>query len=158
MGWDWGYVESSVAHPQVEPLVPRSSLAGYVGTPLSKKLGVKVGSVVALMGAPDGFEETLGELPESVELRRHMPGESNLIIWFARSREEMEDHVDEMARSLADKGGLWIACPKKASSMATDLTQNVVREVGLAAGLVDHKVCAIDGTWSGLLFARRKSK
>ncbi|NNG17367.1 MAG: DUF3052 domain-containing protein [Gemmatimonadales bacterium] len=135
----------------------KSALAGYSGTPLPKKLGIKAGYVVALVGAPQGFEKTLGRLPDDVQLRKQARGKPDLVVWFARSRKELESRVKRMG-ALAGVGGLWIAWPKKASGLATDLSQSDVRKVGLASGLVDYKVAAIDETWSGLKFARRKPR
>lgn len=147
-------VEDAIAHPPRDPVVPDSALAGYSGTPLPKKLGIKPGSVVVLLDAPDGFEETLGGLPDGVELRWANRGRRDLTIWFVTARGQLER---KMARVAAAAGsGLWIAWPKKASGVPTDVTEDVVREAGLAAGLVDHKIAAIDRTWSGLRFARRK--
>jgi hypothetical protein len=137
------------------PVVSASKLAGYSGTPLPKKLGIKTGATVVLVGAPDDFEATLGPLPEAVTLRRRARGPCNLLLWFVTERKDLERHITRMA-DLAGAGGMWICWPKKASGQKSDLTDNVVREVGLAAGLVDFKVCAVDATWSGLRFARRK--
>ncbi len=157
----WSRIRSSlkqaIAKPPAEPVVPASNLAGYSGTPLPKKLGIKPNAVVALVGAPKDFEQTLGELPEGVKLKKQANGACDLIIWFVRLRAELYDRIKEMGE-LTGSGGLWIAWPKQASGVASDLTQNVVRETGLASGLVDYKVCAIDATWSGLKFARRKTK
>ena len=150
-------LQRTIAHPPVVTAVPRSLLQGYSGTPLLKKLGIKANSAVALVHAPPEFEQTLGELPEGVTVREEASDRANLTIWFVRSRKELEHSVGRMA-APAEKGGLWIAWPKKTSPIATDLTQAVVREIGLAAGLVDYKVCAIDATWSGLKFSRRKSE
>ena len=136
-------------------MTPASALSAYSGTPLPKKLGIKPGSVVALVGAPEGFEELLGEMPEGVTLRRRAQGRCDLIVWFAASRRELERRVARLG-AVAGAGGLWIAWPKKASGVVTDLSERVVREAGLAAGLVDYKIAAIDETWSGLRFARRK--
>ena len=130
-------------------------MAGYSGTPLVKKLGIKPNAVVALVGAPEKFDKTLGALPEGVVLRTHARGRRNLTIWFAKSTADLKRRIKPMAAAV-EKGGLWIAWPKKASGVLTDLTQHDVRSTGLAAGLVDYKICAIDDTWSGLLFARRK--
>lgn len=156
----WGRISSSlkraIANPPAEPVVHKSSLVGYSGTPLPKKLGIKSGYVVALVNAPKGFEETLGRLPEDVQLRRQARGKPDLVVWFTRSLKEMAGRVGRMG-ALAGQGGLWIAWPKKSSGVATDLSQTEVRRAGLAAGLVDYKVAAIDETWSGLRFARRKS-
>lgn len=149
-------LEQAIADPPADPVVPRSRLEGYSGTPLPKKLGIKANTVVSLVGAPEGFEETLGELPEGVVLRRRTRGRSDLTLWFTTSRKELERRIARMG-AFDDRGPLWIVWPKKASGVATDLSQAPVREAGLAAGLVDYKVCAIDATWSGLLFTRRKA-
>jgi hypothetical protein len=129
----------------------------YAGTPLPKKLGIKARSVVALVGAPDGFEETLGELPEGVVLRRQLRGHPDVTLWFTRSWKDLDQGIERMG-AFAEGGGLWIVWPKKSSGVTTNVSQGVVREVGLAAGLVDYKVCSIDETWSGLRFTRRKLK
>jgi hypothetical protein len=131
-------------------------MAGYSGTPLPKKLGIKTQSIVALVGQPDGFNATLGKLPEGAKLRQGTSDPYDLIIWFVHSRDELEQGIESMV-PLAEAAPLWIAWPKKASKMATDLSQQVVRETGLAAGLVDYKICYIDATWSGLLFTQRKT-
>ncbi len=151
-------LKAAIANPPANPVVPASNLAGYSGAPLPKKLGIKPNSIVALLGAPKDFEQTLGELPEGVKLKKRADGACDLIIWFVRMRAELYDRIKEMAELTGDAGagGLWIAWPKRASGVASDMTQNVVRETGLASGLVDYKVCAIDATWAGLKFARRK--
>lgn len=152
-----GALKAAIANPPANPIKPESNLAGYSGTLLPKKLGIKANATVALVNAPRDFETTLGELPEGVKFIKQARGNPELIVWFIRLRAELEDRINEM-RELTGNGGLWIAWPKRASGMATDLTQNIVRETGLAAGLVDYKVCAVDATWSGLKFARRKAK
>ena len=129
-------------------------MAGYSGTPLPRKLGIKEGSVVALLGAPDGFDATLGRLPDGARLRAGVRGAPDLVIAFARSRAELARRWASAERTGAP---IWVAWPKKASGVPTDLDENAVRDHGLARGWVDHKVAAIDETWSGLLFARRKS-
>jgi hypothetical protein len=150
-------LKRAISRPPTEPVVHQSALAGYSGTPLPKKLGVKPGYVVALVGAPQGFERTLGRLPEGVQLRKQARGKPDLVVWFTRSRRDLERRIGGLGK-LAGKGGLWIAWPKKASGVASDLSQADVRRVGLASGLVDYKIAAIDETWSGLKFALRKSK
>jgi hypothetical protein len=150
-------LDHALRNPPQSPVVPASSLAGYSGTPLPKKLGIKDGFSVALVGAPEGFERTLGHLPPEVELRRGLHGDNDLVLWFTRWRRELEAGVAEMG-SRAGSGGLWIIWPKKSSGVQSDLTQASVRETGLAAGLVDYKVCAVDATWSGLRFTRRNSR
>lgn len=155
-----GSLKQAIANPPANPIAPESNLAGYSGTPLSKKLGIKPNSTVALVGAPKDFELTLGELPEGVKLKRQAGKQCHLIIWFVRMRAELYGRIKEMGEMTGEASGdgLWIVWPKQASGVASDLTQNVVRETGLASGLVDYKVCAIDSIWSGLKFARRKTK
>ena len=132
-----------------------ASPAGYSGTPLPRKLGIKPDSVTALVGAPPDFEDTLGPLPAGARLSRSGRGRRDLTIWFVRSAAELRRAMPRMVEA-ARSGGVWIAWPKKASGLATDVTESIVRDHGLAAGLVDHKVCAIDATWSGLRFALRR--
>jgi hypothetical protein len=147
-------LRETIASPPADPVVPESTFQAYTTTPLTKKLGIKMGMTVLLINAPPGFEDKLEDLPNSVKIIRNKEVENDLVIWFAKSREELEGGVDAI-RKLAGKGGLWIAWPKKAAGQETDLTQNVVREVGLASGLVDYKVSSINDIWSGLRFARR---
>jgi hypothetical protein len=136
--------------------VPSSSLAGYAGTPLPKKLGIKPDSVLALINAPLGFEKRIGKLPSGITLRKQLRGRSDRIIWFTRTSRDLQRRLDAVKRAMIQGGALWIAWPKKSSGVPSDLTQQRVREIGLASGLVDYKVCSIDKTWSGLLFAKRK--
>jgi hypothetical protein len=124
--------------------------------PLPKKLGIKEGSRVVLVNAPAGFDPVLGELPGGVRVGTTARGPRDVILFFVTSRRELERRFEKLAGALDPAGGLWIAWPKKASGVATDLDQAVVMEVGLATGLVDNKVCAIDETWSGLRFVIRK--
>jgi hypothetical protein len=132
-------------------------MAGYSGTPLPKKLGIKEGSRLALVGAPDGFiESELEPLPDQVELRPRVRGTLDVIVFFTKSRAELERRFRALAKALDPAGGLWIAWPKKASGVATDLDQNAVMEIGLATGLVDNKVAALDDSWSGLRFVIRR--
>ncbi len=155
----WSSVRSAlrqaIARPFVDPVVPESNLAGYSGTPLPKKLGIKENSLVVLVDAPPNFERVLGRLPTGATVWRNSSGKRDLTIWFVRSRKELEKGVRRMAATVA-QGGLWIAWPKQTSGVVTDLTQAYVRAAGLGAGLVDYKICAIDATWSGLKFSRRR--
>lgn len=130
--------------------------AGYSGTPLPKKLEIKEDTRVATVGAPADFPATLGKLPQGARLRRGLAAPRDLTVWFVTSRRQLEG---DLRRVLPNKGGgsLWVAWPKKSSGMKSDLTEDVLREVILPHGLVDRKVCAIDETWSGLLFSWRKS-
>jgi hypothetical protein len=132
-------------------------MAGYSGTPLASKLGIKPGHRVALVDAPKGFAQTLGELPEGVTLHSSLPGKEpfDVIVFFTDRRARLCQRFAALAARLRPAGGFWVAWPKKASGVATDLTEDLVREVGLDAGLVDNKVCAVDETWSGLRFVMR---
>ena len=125
--------------------------AGYSGTPLPRKLGIKPGHRVALLGAPGGFEEeTLGELPDGVRVVRRAAGKADVIVAFHTSRAELEQRLDTLRALMEPAAGLWIAWPKRASKVETDITEDVLREIALPTGLVDNKVCAIDAAWSGL--------
>lgn len=143
------------AHAPARPVVPASRLAGYSDTPLPRKLGIKAGMTVGLIDAPEGFEAALGALPEDTRLVHAPRGRCDLLVWFATSRAEVERRVAGMRERFGD-GGLWIAWRKQGAAGAGDLTQADVRRIGLANGLVDYKICAIDATWSGLKFARRR--
>ncbi|HET7789151.1 MAG TPA: DUF3052 domain-containing protein, partial [Myxococcales bacterium] len=123
-------------------------MAGYSGTPLVDKLGIKAGHVVALVGAPADFGKTLGGLPGNVRAQKGISGKAPLdvIVAFVSRRAELERLLPSLRRRMAPACGLWIAWPKKASGVATDVTESVVREVALPTGLVDNKVCAIDET------------
>lgn len=127
-------------------------MAGYSGTPLPQKLGIKPGSRLCLVQAPAGFESILGSLPPGVEPSTSMRGSSlfDVILFFTSNRAALTKQFATARSRLDLSGGLWIAWPKKASGVPTDLTENVIRDLALAAGLVDNKVCAIDDTWSGL--------
>jgi hypothetical protein len=138
------------------PVIPPDLMAGYSGTPLPRKLGIKESSRVGLLGAPPDFDKTLGTLPDTVQLRWQARGTVDLVLLFAGSRAELKKRFTAATRMVTPGGTLWILWPKKASGVATDLTQNDVRSHGLDANWVDFKICAVDATWSGLRFARRK--
>ena len=120
-----------------------------------QKLGIKSGSTIAVLGAPRGYARTLGKLPWGVTHRTSAVGPLDLIQFFTSERQELERRFAALARALAPAGMLWISWPKKASGVATDLTEDVIRVIGLAHGLVDVKVAAVDDVWSGLKFVRR---
>ena len=129
-------------------------MAGYSGTPLVKKLGIAAGMRVALVGAPKGFARLLVGLPDAVQISARVTGSPDVSIWFVTSRRALDAQAEAMSALMGQ--ALWIAWPKKASGWKTDVTEDAVRGAGLAHGLVDYKVCAIDETWSGLKFARRR--
>jgi hypothetical protein len=125
-------------------------MAGYSGTPLPKKLGIKEGHHVAFVAAPDGFRKTLGELPDGVRVKSRATGPLDVIVLFITRRAELERRFDRLSAAMEPAVGLWVAWPKRSSGVETDMTEDCAREVGLAKGLVDNKVCAIDETWSAL--------
>ena len=125
--------------------------SGYSGTPLPRKLGIKPGHRVLLLGAPEGFaEQTLGALPHGVKVGTRASGIADVIVAFHTRRAELERDLGRLRALMDPAAGLWIAWPKRASGVETDITEDVVRELALANTLVDNKVCAIDETWSGL--------
>ncbi|HUQ20391.1 MAG TPA: DUF3052 family protein [Gemmatimonadaceae bacterium] len=130
--------------------------AGYSGTPLLKKLGVKEGSRFAVIKPPSGFVDSLPELPFRATLIQRGSAKADVIVWFIKSSAELAGIATAIDRMPYDGGMLWVAWPKKASGVKTDVTEDVIRGVALRAGLVDTKVCAIDETWSGLRLSRRK--
>ncbi|MEE8526188.1 MAG: hypothetical protein V3T72_19800 [Thermoanaerobaculia bacterium] len=148
-------VRKAIAAPPAKPVVP-GVFAGYSGTPLPKKLGIKAGSVVMLLGAPEDFEDTLGTLPERVRFKRQARGQTDLVMLFSQSKSELRRRFPAAARAVAENGSLWMCWPKKASGVVSDLTQDLIRGQGLDNGFVDYKIAAIDATWSGLRFARRR--
>ncbi len=126
------------------PVVPQSAMAGYSSTPLPKKLGIKPGVKVGLMEPPRDAHKLLGAFEEAD------PDSCDLLLWWVRSNHEFMAGIRTITAPR-----LWIFWPKQASGVKTDLTQQTIRETGLAVGLVDYKICAFDKTWSGLLFSRR---
>jgi hypothetical protein len=130
-------------------------VSGYSGTPLPRKLGIKPGAVVGLSKAPPELDAALGALPDGVTVRPRAAGRLDVALAFFTRRGELARRLPALGRTIHPNGGLWIAWPKRASGVPTDVTEDVVRELGLAAGLVDNKVCAIDETWSGLRLVYR---
>ena len=131
------------------------TMAGYSSTPLPKKLGIKEGSRVGLVNAPKNFRDELGELPDGVEFVKRLTDSLDIIIFFVLSERELAIDFARLAGKLKKNGMIWIAWPKKSSGVKTDLSFEPVQRIGLDAGLVDVKICAIDETWSGLKFVYR---
>jgi hypothetical protein len=129
-------------------------MAGYSGTPLVKKLGIKENSQIAFVNAPAGFVNQL-DLPKGVKINARASKPFDFIQLFARSRRDLETRFPLQAAKLTPTGMLWISWPKKSSGVVTDLNENIVRDIGLANGLVDVKVCAVDDVWSALKFVFR---
>lgn len=157
-GWDdmAATLKQALAEPPESPVVPSSALAGYSGTPLPKKLRIKEHTNVRLLAPPAGFRRTLGGLPAGATVTEAAADQPDLVIWFVRSDRHLQAGLAQVL-PLAAQAPVWIAWPKKGSALAADLTQVRVRATALAAGLVDYKICAIDETWSGLLFTRRSA-
>jgi hypothetical protein len=136
--------------------VERNSTAGYSGTPLVAKLGFKPGMRALYVGAPAGFADLLGELPDGVQVLTRAAPDLDLALLFVTERRALERRLPGLHEKLAPAGMIWVAWPKRASRVPTDMTEDVVRDVALPRGLVDVKVCAIDETWSGLKLVIRR--
>lgn len=132
-------------------------MAGYSATPLARKLGIKSGHVIALLDAPSTLPELLAPLPDETDVRTSLDGGPfDVVVCFTTKRDDLVRHVAQVQPVLAVAGGLWIAWPKKAAKIPTEVTEDTVREVALPLGLVDNKVCAIDETWTGLRLVLRR--
>lgn len=151
-------VKKAIVRPSLDAVVPSSNLAGYSGTPLPKKLGIKPNCSIALLNEPENFVEVLGDLPPGVEFTNRIVPGTRLVVWFVRSASELGSRVDGVASALVGAAHLWICWAKRTSPLASDVNEDAVRTAGLAAGLVDYKVAAIDADWSGLLFAPRRKQ
>lgn len=132
--------------------------AGYSKTVLARKLGIKEGFVVSTIHEPDGFRGLLDPLPADVEIGADLDDAADIIILFCLERRDLESNIRDSAESIFPDGAIWVAWPKKASKVPTDMTEDVVREVVLPIGLVDVKVAAIDEVWSGLRVVWRKER
>ena len=130
--------------------------AGYSGTPLAKKLGIKPGSRVALLGAPHGYATLLDPLPPGVVFERRAGAKTDVAHVFVARRELLAKHLGALRQTLAPQSALWVSWPKKSSKVPTTITEDTIRELALPLGFVDIKVCAIDETWSGLKLVVRK--
>ena len=136
-------------------------MAGYSGTPLATKLGIKPGDLLCLKGAPAGYLQNLGQLPEKVRvvLRSSRPATANVIHFFSKDCAELERSLPIFLRQMKQDGMIWVSWPKKASGVPSTITEDVIRKVALPLGLVDTKVCAVDEIWSGLkLVIRRENR
>jgi hypothetical protein len=135
--------------------LPPPSRAGYSRRSLVEKLGIKRGERVVLLAAPAGFASILGALPAGATLARGLTPASAMIIAFSKESKSLKAGFGRWKRALNKNGALWVCWPKRSSGVASDLSENEVRNIGLACGLVDVKVCAVDETWSGLRFVYR---
>jgi hypothetical protein len=134
-------------------------MAGYSGTPLAQKLGIKPSQKVATIDAPAAYQKLLAPLPKEVSFTTDIAADASFVHLFVTKRQTLEKELKRLRRLLADAGVLWVSWPKKSSGVATDVTEDVIREVCLPLGFVDVKVCAVDETWSGLkLMIRRENR
>ncbi len=132
-------------------------MAGYSATPLARKLGIKSGHLIALLDAPPGFPDSLEPLPQDTDVRTSLDGGPfDVVVCFTTLRDEVVRSVARVQPVLTVAGALWIAWPKKASKVPTEVTDHAVRDVALPVGLVDNKICAIDETWTGLRLVLRR--
>jgi hypothetical protein len=132
-------------------------MTGYSGTPLARKLGIREGDRLVIVGDPGHASELLAPLPPGVEVSRRLSS-ADVVVFFTKRRSQLAGRIVALGEGIFPDGSCWIAWPKRASGVATDVTENVVREVALPLGLVDNKVCAIDETWSGLRLVWRKER
>jgi hypothetical protein len=132
------------------------TMAGYSGTPLAKKLGIKEGHTVAALAEPNGFRDWLAPLPDGARLRKSIGTEPDVVIVFATKRAVLERNLLKAADAVYPDGAVWAAWPKKSSKVPTDITEDTVREIALPRGLVDNKVCAVSEVWSGLRVVWRR--
>ncbi len=151
-------LKEASAHPPKVTVIPKSIFEPYRQASLTKKLGIKSNTTLVLIDPPEDFAKTLGELPPNVLVQKQLSDQSDLIILFVRTQQDLQNRLVEIVNKFQPDEKVWIAWQKKSFRTATDATQTTVREVGLAQGLVDYKICRIDETWTGLLFTRRKPK
>lgn len=123
---------------------------GYSGTPLAKKLGLKSGIRLALIGAPDNYRELFDEFPEDATVDESSESQVDIVHFFVTDRETLQDALARLIERIRPDGMIWISWPKKSSKRATDIDENIIREIAIEQGLVDVKVAAVDDTWSGL--------
>ena len=134
-------------------------MPGYSGTPLVRKLGIQAGERVVAINAPEHYEELLDGLPENVSIGSRVAAGVRFVHLFVAERADLEERLSSLRTKLDDAGVLWVSWPKKSSGVATDVTEDTIREVALPLGFVDVKVCAVDDTWSGLkLMIRRENR
>lgn len=131
-------------------------MAGYSGTPLAKKLGIKPGFRLHAQNPPDNYAELISPLPDDVQMLPQLTHDLDMIHFFTTSRAELAAHIETLMERIKQDGMIWVSWPKKASKVPTDVTEDVIREIILPLGLVDVKVCAVDAIWSGLKLVIRK--
>jgi hypothetical protein len=134
-------------------------MAGYSGTPLPQKLGIKPASIVVAIDPPENYRKLLGQIPSGVNFATRPVGKTKFVHLFAKERRVLQAHLQTLRRKIADDAAVWVSWPKKSSGVPTDITEDVIRAVALPLGFVDTKVCAVDEIWSGLkLMIRRENR
>ncbi len=133
-----------------------SSTAGYSGTPLAKKLGIRPGFCIYVKNAPANYNDLISPVPEDLRILKRISRDLDIIHFFTKREIELRAHISDYAERIKQNGMIWISWPKKASKVPTDITEDVIRSVVLPMGLVDVKVCAVDEVWSGLKVVIRK--
>jgi hypothetical protein len=139
--------------------VKQFNMAGYSGTPLAQKLGIKPEQTVVVIDEPTNYRNLLGQAADRVTFSRRVGNGAPFVHFFATRRAELEKRLKQLRIQISDSGTVWVSWPKKSSGVPTDVTEDVIRDVALPLGFVDVKVCAVDETWSGLkLMIRRKQR
>ena len=133
-------------------------MAGYSGTPLPQKLGIKPGTIVVTIDAPENYRKLLGQIPSGVNFATRPVGKTRFVHLFSIERRGLQTHLQSLRQKIADDAAVWVSWPKKSSGVPTDITEDVIRAVALPLGFVDIKVCAVDETWSGLKLMIRREK
>ena len=134
-------------------------MAGYSGTPLPQKLGIKPGTIVVVIDPPDNYRKLLGQIPSGVNFATRPVGNTKFIHLFVKERRALQTQLQSLRQKIAQDAAVWVSWPKKSSGVPTDVTEDVIRAVALPLGFVDIKVCAVDDTWSGLkLMIRRENR
>lgn len=131
-------------------------MAGYSKTPLAQKLGIKSGNRIKTKNAPGDYEALVGPLPDDVQVSARLRGDVDICHFFTRSERELSRGLPALKRAIRQQGFIWVSWPKRASGVASDVTEDTIRKVALPLGLVDVKVCAVDDTWSGLKLCIRR--
>ena len=131
-------------------------MAGYSGTPLARKLGLKAGSALALVGAPEDYASLIATAPDGLRIGGRVASTTDIVHIFSTRRPELERFLLSCRSKLKPEAAIWVSWPKKSAKVPTDITEDVIRDVALPLGFVDVKVCAVTDVWSGLKLVVRK--
>lgn len=134
-------------------------MAGYSGTPLPQKLGIKPGTILVAIDPPENYRKLLGQIPSGVNFATRLVGNTKFVHLFVKERRALTEHLRQFRQKIAEDAAVWVSWPKKSSGVPTDITEDVIRAIALPLGFVDIKVCAVDEVWSGLkLMIRRENR